>query len=154
MKDFCEDCSSRRGLLGKASKFGAVAAFASFFGIGGKNIVTNAVANDEPVPMTPAQLQAWITSPGLIDAYPMDGLDTERQNQIKAAITAGDWKYFQGTIAVDPPKAGVAEAACGWYYSYRCISCCQRWYWHCYQCNGETQFCDGPYSQNYNCGCC
>jgi hypothetical protein len=151
--DSCTDCSKPKRFTRRW--FNKTAVGGALISVGvlslEKDVIRNAFASDEPISMTPEQLQEWIQTPGLIDSYPVNGLEPELQAQIKQAIHDGDWQYFEGKVKVDPPKAGVAEAACSWYYTYQCVSCCQRYYWHCYQCNGETQFCNGPYSESHNC---
>jgi hypothetical protein len=151
--DFCTDCQSRRSLIGKASKFGAVAAVAGFLGIGGKNIVSNAHTDKEKVPFNQEELRAWIKTPGLVDSYPVDGLPQEQQDAIKQAIRDGDTTFFTKNgyeVGKELSKPGTAGAACGYYYTLTPWTCCTSRYCRCYQCNGETQWCNCSIAGGYN----
>lgn len=155
-EDLCTDCPkpvSRRDFTKNAAKFGLIPAAMLFFGIGGKDIIRNAVLDKKTVELSPSELKAWIATPGLEQSYPVDGLPQAQQDAIHAAIRSGDWEFFTKDgygVFKDEPRSGVAEATCGYYYTTTPVSCCQSRWCQCYRCNGETQWCNCGISGGYN----
>ena len=154
-QDFCTDCAKpkrfTRRWFNKTALGGALVAVGVLSLE--KAVIRNAFTDDKTVPLNQQELEDWITTPGLIDSYPVEGLPQEQQDAIKEAIKNGDTTFFTEHgygVFKEAPKPGEAAAACSYYYTLTPISCCTSRYCRCYRCNGETQWCSCSISGGYN----